>query len=200
MDHVSVYSLAQQYERRQEAQRLTRAQQNTSFARNFLATYKLSSDAKARLQRIFGGAFVVLALLLLFGVKRGRPLEAAAIDTLILFSLLLTNLYPWYLIPVFALLALRRDALGTAYLFVATALGLAYYPMYVWAHFNSGWEKFHVHLFLSIFLTVPMLVYLLTEAGRWATGWTLTRQPVAAPSVGPQERTMDRQPHVTSSS
>jgi len=200
MDHVSVYSLAQQYERRQEALRLTRAQQNTSFTRNFLATYKLSSDAKARLQRIFGGAFVVLALLLLLGVKRGRPLEAAAIDTLILFSLLLTNLYPWYLIPVFALLALRRDALGTAYLFVATGLGLAYYPMYVWAHFNSGWEKFHVHLFLSLFLTVPMLVYLLAEAGRWAAGWTLTRQPAATPSEGPQERTMGRQPRVTSSS
>jgi hypothetical protein len=167
MDHVSVYSLAQQYEKEQENARLVRDEPDLAYAKSFLAARKLSPDAKQRLERIFGGIFAVLGLLLLVGVKRGRPVEAAAVDVLILFSLLLTNLYPWYLIPIFAVLALRRDALGTGYLLLATGLGLAYYPFYVYAHFNTGWEKFHVHLFLSIFLTVPMLVYLFAECGRW---------------------------------
>jgi hypothetical protein len=94
---------------------------------------------------------------------RGRAIELIAIDTMMLFCLLLTNLYGWYLIPIFAVLALRRTNLGTVYLFVATALGLAYYPFYVYGHFNTGWEKLDVHLFLSIFLTVPMVIYLTAE-------------------------------------
>jgi hypothetical protein len=172
MDHVSVYSLAQQYERQRETERL---QSNLAFGKRLIGTPKLSAEAKERLQRIFGGLFVVAAMILVFGVKRGRPVEAAAVDTLMLFSLLLTNLYGWYLIPIIAILALRRDRLGTGYLLIATGLGLAYYPMYVWGHFNSGWEKLHVHLFLALFLTVPMLVYLLAEVGRWGFGLVATR-------------------------
>jgi hypothetical protein len=83
-------------------------------------------------------------------------------------------------------LAMRRDALGTGYLLVATGLGLAYYPFYVWAHFNSGWETFHVHLFLAIFLTVPMLVFLFAEFGRWGIGLVARRRAAesAVPSAG----------------
>lgn len=183
MDHVSVYSLAQQYQKEQETAQLVRSEPNLSFAKNFLAARKLSAAAKQRLERLFGGAFVVLTLLLLVRVGRGRPPEAAVVDLMMLFSLLLTNLYPWYLIPVFAVLALRRDALGTGYLLVATGLGLAYYPFYVWAHFNTGWETFRVHLFLSVFLTVPMLLYLFAEFGWWGIGLVTRRRP--APSVAP---------------
>jgi hypothetical protein len=198
MDHVSVYSLAQQYERKRETERLLGEDSNTTFGKRLLGTRKLSSDAKERLQRLFGGVFVVAALILLLGVKRGRPVEAAAVDTLMLFSLLLTNLYPWYLIPVFAVLALRRDALGTWYMLIATGLGLAYYPMYVWAHFNSGWEKLNVHLFLALFLTMPMLVYLFAEVGRWGIGMVAARVGTAVPDGG-QSRGAVRRWRVTSS-
>ena len=50
-----------------------------------------------------------------------------------------------------------------ASLLLATVLGLAYYPMYVFAHYNTEWHRFDVHLFLSIFLTVPILLYLLAR-------------------------------------
>jgi hypothetical protein len=74
--------------------------------------------------------------------------------------LLQTNLYPWYLIPIFAIVAIQLDRFGLIYLFFASALGLFYYPMYVYGHFNSGWERFDVHLFLSLFLTAPVLLFL----------------------------------------
>ncbi len=200
MDHVSVYSLAQQYERRREIAELTRQDPGAALSRNYLATRKLSPEAKDRLQRIFVGMFAVGGLLLLIGLKRGRPPEAIAVDTLILFSLLLTNLYPWYLIPVFAVLALRRDAIGTGYLLVATVLGLAYYPFYVWAHFNSGWEKFHVHLFLALFLTVPMLGFLVAELGRWVMSAVMARQRGDPGSEVTEARTLPRRTSATSSS
>jgi hypothetical protein len=37
--------------------------------------------------------------------------------------------------------------------------------MYVYAHFTTEWSRFHVHLFLALFLTLPILLYLLTS---WA--------------------------------
>jgi hypothetical protein len=200
MDHVSVYSLAQQYERRQEIAELTRKDPKVALAKNYLASRKLSPEAKERLQRIFIGIFAVVGLLLLVGLRRGRPPEAVAVDTLILFSLLLTNLYPWYLIPVIAVLALRRDRIGTGYLLVGTVFGLAYYPFYVWAHFNSGWEKFHVHLFLALFLTVPMLGYLVAEVGRWGVGAVLARQRAGRESEVTEARAMPRRTSATSSS
>jgi hypothetical protein len=195
MDHVSVYSLAQQYERQRETED---QRSNAAFGKRLIGAGKLSSDAKERLQRVFGGVFAVVALVLLLGVKRGRPLEAAAVDTLMLFSLLLTNLYPWYLIPVFAVLALRRDALGTWYVLIATGLGLAYYPMYVWAHFNSDWEKLNVHLFLALFLTAPMLFYLVAEAGRWGVVVVGARVRTTA-TESERDRAVTRRWRVTSS-
>jgi hypothetical protein len=109
--------------------------------------------------------FVVLALVIAVAVARGRVMEAGVIDTLMLFSLLLTNLYPWYLIPIVACGALWQSRRGLGYIFVGTTLGLAYYPAYVYARFGSGWDELTIHLFLALFLTVPMLIYLIAEAG-----------------------------------
>jgi hypothetical protein len=109
--------------------------------------------------------FAILALSIAVAVARGRVMEAGVVDTLMLFSLLVTNLYPWYLIPIVASLALWRNRRVLAYVFVGTALGLAYYPAYVYARFGSGWDELTLHLFLALFLTVPMLIYLIAEAG-----------------------------------
>jgi hypothetical protein len=101
-------------------------------------------------------------------------MEASVVDTLMLFSLLVTNLYPWYLIPIVASLALWQSRRGLSYVFVGTALGLAYYPAYVYARFGSGWEELHLHLFLALFLTVPMLIYLIAEA----SGFVFQKAPL----------------------
>ena len=165
MDHASVVSLAQQY-----AAQIRIAEDErpwlAALVRPRGPDRLLSDDEKRPLQRLFAGLFVLFALLIVWAVKRGRGVESAVVDTLMLFALLLTNLYPWYLIPIFAALALKPDRLGVVYLGAATALGLAYYPMYVYAHFNTDWTIFRVHLFLALFLTLPMVAFLASEACR----------------------------------
>jgi hypothetical protein len=89
---------------------------------------------------------------------------------MMLFALLMTNLYPWYLIPIVALLALELEPLGVAYAFAGALLGLAYYPAYVWAHFNTDKSLYQVHIFLAIFLTAPMVAFLLLETVRLVYG------------------------------
>ena len=163
-DHVSLYSLAQQYEQEQIAQRSStpdRLRERPSFE-------ILAEATREALRNGFAVAFAGFAILLAWGTRRGQPIEVAAATTLLLFLLLLTNLYPWYLIPVFAVITLRLDRAGLAYLFTATTLGLLYYPMYVYGHFTAIWTRFHTHLFLALFLTLPVLLLLLVRLGSLA--------------------------------
>ena len=181
MNHVSVLSLAQQAVSTRSvssglgplvaigggASSSPRGESSTLPAWQTKSPFGLPSVAarRALVTRACTVVFVALALAIAVAVARGRVMEAGVIDTLMLFSLLLTNLYPWYLIPIVASVALWPSRRGLGYVFVGTTLGLAYYPAYVYARFGSGWEELTIHLFLALFLTVPMLIYLIAEAG-----------------------------------
>jgi hypothetical protein len=159
MDHVSPFSLAQQYAQQREAEESGAP----DFIRSRPSAEVVPEATKSTLRNGSTATFVTAALLIAASVWRGRSAELAAAETLLLLLLLLTNLYGWYLIPVFALLALRLDRLSAAYISVATALGLLYYPMFIYGHFNTDWGRFQVHLFLAPFLTLPILIYLVVR-------------------------------------
>lgn len=129
--------------------------------------------------------FAILALLVARTVWRGRSPELAAAETMMLFALLATNLYPWYLLPIAVALALAPGRRARTWLFAATALGLAYYPAYVFARFDAGWDELGRHLFLALFLTVPMLVFLGANALDALRG--SQRRPVPRPGLVPGE-------------
>ncbi len=116
------------------------------------------------IERISRGLFVALALLVAWTVWRGRSPNLAAAETMMLFALLATNLYPWYLLPIVAALALAPNRRALVWLFAATALGLAYYPAYVFARFDAGWDDLGRHWFLALFLTAPMVAFLAANA------------------------------------
>ena len=50
--------------------------------------------------------------------------------------------------------------------FAISALGLLYYPAYVWIWFNAGAPELRGHLFLAWFLTFPIVIYLALALGR----------------------------------
>lgn len=180
MDHVSPLSLAQQ---RLQVKIVDSRPENAHLAQ-YASADVVPQDQQDQLRREFTAAFAVLALLVI--VARLVDLvsfERATALTLILFSLLMTNLYPWYLIPIVALLAIELEPLGIAYVFAGTLLGLCYYPAYVWGHFNSGMPRFEVHLFLAAFLTAPMLAFLVLEVARVA--WGAIRRRAMVRSAGP---------------
>lgn len=115
-------------------------------------------------QPLFALGFVLLALPFYWRARRGAHVVQGAIDLTLIFLLLLTLLYPWYLIALIPLLVIRFRPLELAYLFVATALGLVYYPATVWAWHGSGYDRLDRHLFLSMFLTLPILAYFIVRA------------------------------------
>jgi len=173
VDHVSPYSLVHQFAQEREAD----GKRNAELMRSRPSVEIVPEGTQDILRYGFAAAFTLTALLIAASVWKGRSPELAAAETLLLMLLLTTNLYGWYLIPVFALLALRLDRLTTGYIAVATTLGLVYYPMFVYAHFNTDWSRFEVHLFLALFLTVPILIYLVARSlgvlrrhrGTWRT-------------------------------
>ena len=121
-------------------------------------------DVESR-KLLFSGFFVVLSIPVLWGVRKGIAPARAALALYLLFLLFVTLLYPWYLIPAIAVIGITATRLELGYMAMATTLGLLYYPFYVWAHFASGLSLFHRHLFLSLFLTVPLVVYLVLWYG-----------------------------------
>jgi magnesium-transporting ATPase (P-type) len=163
MDHVSPLSLARQYEQEQVAQ----DSPDTEYIRSRPSFEIVPLETQDEIKRGFTIVFVIATLLLAFAVWRGRPPALASAETLLLLYLMMTNLYGWYLIPVIALLALWPDRLSRWYIPIATLLGLIYYPAFVWGHYNSGWTRFHIHLFLALFLTVPILLYLAARVVTW---------------------------------
>jgi hypothetical protein len=197
MNHVSLLSLAQQAARTQPVaarlaplftlgqscgarSQLGGTQIGTGGATNACRSWWIPLSVRETfVTRAATILFALLALVVAVTVARGRPLEAAAVDTLLLFLLLMTNLYPWNLIPIVALIALHADRLSRSYLFAATALGLAYYPFYVFARFGHHWPELTIHLVLAPFLTLPILIFLGAEVGRFLSKRVVS--PVLAP-------------------
>lgn len=180
VDHVSPLSLVQQFFQEREAS----GKINADFLRG-RPSAEIVPEATQDVLRYGGAAlFGAAALLIAASVWKGRAPELAAAETLLLMVLLTTNLYGWYLIPVFALLALRLDRPNLWYIAVATTLGLVYYPMYVYAHFNTDWTRFQVHQFLSLFLTVPILLYLGTRSVIGLANLRRNRAPVLGNEQG----------------
>lgn len=165
MDHVSLYSLAKQSAQEREA-RDAMNRSVAEFIRSRPSVEVVPERTLRLLENGFGATLVLLSLLVAAAVWKGAAVEPAAAATMLLLALLGTNLYAWYLIPIFALIALRIDRIGFGYVALATILGLAYYPMYVYAHFTSAWSRFEVHQFLALFLTLPALGYLVVLSVR----------------------------------
>jgi hypothetical protein len=80
----------------------------------------------------------------------------------------------WYLIPIVAMLALRHDGIGFAFLLCSSSLGLIYYPLSDWAWPDTGWSASRGHLLQALFLTVPVVVFL---AARVVHRHALKRRP-----------------------
>ncbi|CAA9535132.1 MAG: hypothetical protein AVDCRST_MAG73-1314 [uncultured Thermomicrobiales bacterium] len=184
MNHVSPFSLTQQLWRQERAQAVPEGSAFRQMEQRWEWERPFPEDDLALLRQRFGIAFAAVVALLALAVWRGFALERALVVAYLAFALLLTNLYAWYLIPAFALLALRLDRLGAAFMWIQTGLGLAYYPVYVWARYQSGYDELEIHLFLARFLTVPIVVYLAIETtrptlgriarfalGRWRRRW-----------------------------
>ncbi len=186
MDHVSISSLTRQWFQDREAERASPAQAN--FIRASLSFNVVPEQTRERLDRSFAVAIAIITVLIAISVWRGAPPEPAGAATLLVLILLGTNFYAWYLIPVFALIALRVDRVSLIYAGIATTAALAYYPMYVYAHFTSGWHRFRIHQFLAVFLTVPALLFAAINVSRTlAAGRPGPRSTQRSPADPPEE-------------
>jgi hypothetical protein len=118
------------------------------------------------LEAVFMGLFTLLAAAIVFREKKRGEIEAGMVDTLLLFCILITLLYQWYFLPIFALICLKPNSRMLALLFSITFFGLVSYPLSVWAWFNSQMQVWQIHVFLSIFLLSPCILYVFYEVIR----------------------------------
>lgn len=134
-----------------------------SLVREYLQDRNVSEAIIEWVRRGGLALFGLLTLAISWRVWRGRPVEPALADVMFLFMLLVSLLYPWYLIPLIALLTLRPDRLALAYIFVGTTLGLLYHSITLWAWFRGGFSAIQIHLIEAAALTLPILLLLAAE-------------------------------------
>jgi hypothetical protein len=145
-----------------------------SLIREHLRQRQVPEEVQSVVWWILAGVFAAGAPLIVWTFGADGWIERAMADVLLLFSVLLTLLFPWYLIPIVAILALRHDRIGFAFLLCSSILGLIYYPLSDWAWSDTGWSASRVHLFQALFLTVPVVVFL---AARVVQRHALRRKP-----------------------
>ncbi len=134
-----------------------------SLATTYLEQRQASATTFSAVRLLFGGLFVVSALVV---VWRLRKFELALAYVLLLLYTLVGSIQPWYWIPVIGLLALNHDRVAFSYLVLASALGLFIYLLDVWARFHSGLPFLQRHLLGTLVLNVPIVGFLGLELWR----------------------------------
>ncbi|MHB1294860.1 MAG: glycosyltransferase 87 family protein [Anaerolineae bacterium] len=133
-----------------------------SLAREFLRTRDIASQRDTMivwgaLSAVYGVIFLYLAILL----GKRRSLLDTLIDALLLVFVMLSSLFPWYVIPVFALIAWRGTKPALVFAIVYATLGLLYYPASVWAWAQEGWTQPTIHAFQALILAAPIIAFVL---------------------------------------
>ncbi|NTW04224.1 MAG: hypothetical protein HGA19_23665 [Oscillochloris sp.] len=131
-----------------------------SLLREYLALHQAPEATLVMARLACAGGFVLAWLAVTLGV-RDLPLAFAA--QLLLLYTLVSSFFPWYLLPVLALLALSESRAGHAYLLVASALALLSYPAGIWMRFHGGLSLFEMRLLLALPQLVPAAALLLAQ-------------------------------------
>ena len=79
------------------------------------------------------------------------------------------SLFPWYLIAIIAVLALRPGRIALWHILPASTLALQFNVLSVWAWFNSAFARNSpmIHLGESLILAVPLLLLIAASLNFW---------------------------------
>ena len=151
-----------------------------SLVRELLFNKKAPAEVQALVRPLGLGLLLITALASPWLVRRFEHNLALVLG---LTYLLAGSMFPWYLLPILALLCLQLDRKTLIYLIVASLLGLIYSPLETWGSFNSpmAGHGFQVNLLLAFFLALPLMLWMLSALGKpvFAGQTTRARRAVA---------------------
>jgi hypothetical protein len=131
-----------------------------------------ASLAEATIQSVHLGLMGLYAVLATTLVLRGgraawrQPLSLA-VELHMLLLVLVSALYPWYFVPVFAMLALPRRPSEVRWILTVTLTALLSYVLSVWLWLHMPWRsRVQVHLVEFALLGLPLLLFLIPRMAR----------------------------------
>lgn len=141
----------------------------SSLAREILFNKKAPAQIQALVRPLFLGLLLIIALASPWIVRRFEHNLALVLG---LTYLLAGSMFPWYLLPIVALLCLRLDRRTGIYVVLASLFGLIYSPLETWGYFNSplAGHGVQVNLLLALILAFPLVLWMLSALGRPVVG------------------------------
>ena len=136
-----------------------------SLARELLFNKKAPASLQALVRPVCLGLLLVLALASPWLVRRFEHNLAIVLG---LTYLLAGSMFPWYLLPIAALVCLRLDRRSGIYLILVSLFGLIYSPLETWGYFNSfmAGHGLQVNLLLAMILALPLILWMFSALGR----------------------------------
>ncbi|MGH9856396.1 MAG: hypothetical protein ACRD4B_01000, partial [Acidobacteriota bacterium] len=113
------------------------------------------------LQPVFVFLFLLVAVRLVWMVRKGLALEEGMAQTFLWFLLLVSIFYQWYVLPAIALLALQPSKRTVFLVAFLTAFGLLDYFLSVLLWFDLRLFPLEIHVVRALFLTIPLTLFLL---------------------------------------
>lgn len=128
-----------------------------SLVREYMRIQNVSSLVVNEITFFIVFLVISLTLVITYYYRHKKDFISPILLTLILLLLILSAFQPWYLISVISLFILKNSKVNLFYIFSATFSSLIFYPLSLWAWFNSGFDVFTIHLFSSLFFFIPIL-------------------------------------------
>jgi hypothetical protein len=136
-----------------------------SLIRELISNYSLPSQWISYVWLILFLVFIgLLAWQIVRFIRSQICFNTAIIYSLLFFIVLLSSAQPWYFIPIIGLLCLEPSNVNKLFVFTLTLGLLVSYPASVWAWFNSDLSEVHIHQFLSLFIYLPFIIYLIHQS------------------------------------
>lgn len=136
-----------------------------SLAREILFNKKAPASLQHLVRPLGLGLLLILALASPWLVRRFEHNLAIVLG---LTYLLAGSMFPWYLLPIVALLCLQLDSRTLVYIVLASLFGLIYSPLETWGYFNSplAGHGVQVNLLLALILAFPLMLWIGSALGR----------------------------------
>ncbi|MEQ8223832.1 MAG: hypothetical protein ABRQ37_16070 [Candidatus Eremiobacterota bacterium] len=106
---------------------------------------------------IFTVIFIIFLIIEISFIK-GR-FEDKIADITLFFIVTISLYYPWYFIPVFAVLSISEDKVNRFYILIFTFFGMSFYPLTVWFWSYTKLSDDLIYSCLSVIMILPVIIF-----------------------------------------
>ncbi|MEQ8186983.1 MAG: hypothetical protein ABRQ39_03335 [Candidatus Eremiobacterota bacterium] len=123
--------------------------------REYMSVNQMTGFSSVKI--LFAVIFIIFLIIEICLIK-GR-FEDRIVDIILFFVVTISLYYPWYFIPVFAVLSVSEDKSNRLYMLIFTFFGMSFYPLTVWFWSYTKLSDDLIYSCLSVIMILPVIIF-----------------------------------------